>query len=81
MRNACIFFVVAGCCGWLLWLVAVAGCCGWMLLFAVAGCCYLLWLVVCCGWMLLFAVACCQLSASLTFGKYIGLGLGIIIYI
>ena len=68
MLNACIFVVVAGCSGWLL-LVA-----HWLLLVAVAGCC-LLWLDV---------VSCCGLlstSASLTLVKYIGLGLGIIIYI
>ena len=34
----------------------------------------------CYGWLLLVAVA-GQLSASLTLGKYIGLGLGIIISI
>ena len=68
MLNACIFLV--------------AGCCGWFLLAAKTGCCCLLWLdVSCCGLMLLVAVACCQLSASLTLGKYIGLGLGSIIYI
>ena len=45
MASCCgkLLIVVAGCCGWLLWLVAVAGCCGWLLwLVAVAGfCCFI----------------------------------------
>ena len=52
-------------------VVVVAGCYGWLLLVAVAGC---WWLDV---------VSCCGLSTECqpNIGKYIGLGLEIIIYI
>ena len=48
--------VVAGCCCWLLLLVAVAGCCCWLLLLVAAACC-------CCRLLLLVAVVgcCCWL--------------------
>ena len=59
----------AGCCCWLLLLVAAVDCCCWLLLLIVAAgcCCWLLLLVAavdCCCWLLLLIVAvdcCCWL--------------------
>ena len=59
----------AGCCCWLLTLIAAAGCCCWLLLLvaAVDCCCWLLLLIAaadCCCWLLLLIAAadcCCWL--------------------
>ena len=53
---------VAGCCCWLLLLVAAVDCCCWLLLLIVAAgcCCWLLLLVAavdCCCWLLLLISA------------------------